>query len=114
LRQVDLDGRVAITHIEAIDVVFDKASDEVFAMTVYPNPTVSEVNFDINVVEAGNIEIALYARDGKLITRLIDEEITTPGMKTFTFDVSDVPSGTYVVSLQIGEQTIIEKLNILK
>ena len=110
---VDINGKETISNIITVDVE-DCGTDDVVSVSIYPNPSVDIVNFDVNVTEEGPLEISLYARNGKLIRRVVDVEKAKRGMNNFTLDVTSIPDGTYVVSFRIADQTIVEKLNILK
>ena len=113
IKQVDEDGGVNYSNIVAIQI--EKCDiDNVIDVSVYPNPTIDLININVLAYEEAPIEITLYARDGKLIRTLQIPELSKIGLNSFTYDVSDIPDGTYLIRITISGQTIIQKLNILK
>ncbi|MBN2542588.1 T9SS type A sorting domain-containing protein, partial [bacterium] len=76
-------------------------------MTVYPNP--ANARFTVELPEEmTDGTVTLYAINGEVV----DEEIING--KEVTFDVSDLPSGTYLIRAQDGFNQAKRKVSFLK
>lgn len=65
-------------------------------VTVSPNPVSDKLNIQIDFLSEDHILIDLYDNTGKLIKKLIKEDIHSIGIKKYTFDFP-YPSGTYFI-----------------
>lgn len=63
---------------------------------VSPNPLTDKLNIEINFLAEDHMLIDLYDANGKLVKKLIKDDITTIGRKNYTFDFP-YPSGTYFI-----------------
>lgn len=63
---------------------------------VSPNPLTDKLNIEINFLAEDHMLIDLYDANGKLVKKLIKDDITTVGRKNYTFDFP-YPSGTYFI-----------------
>lgn len=68
-------------------------------VSVYPNPTNNELNFDLNVFNGKNVTIEVYNILGE---RLISESIQGGAIKSMS--VSNLSNGKYLLKLQVGEE----------
>ena len=75
-------------------------------LNMYPNPAASY--FMINMENAEHAGIMLNDLTGRTVLRKTIESSTQ------RIDVSHLPNGIYVVTLQTGTQTFVEKINIIK
>ena len=64
---------------------------------MYPNPAQDELNFDLD----GSAEITISAIDGRVIKSVTG---------VTTVDISDLPVGTYVVTVKGGSSVSSQKL----
>lgn len=77
---------------------------------IYPNPTVSWVNLNLNLAEEGHLQLGLYDVNGRLIKLLVDEQVLF-GEYEFRFNTAPLPSGYYVVRAMLnGNSVLNEKL----
>ncbi|MES2862744.1 MAG: T9SS type A sorting domain-containing protein [Bacteroidota bacterium] len=63
---------------------------------VSPNPLSDKLNIEIDFLAEDHIIIDLYDSTGKLVKRLIKDDINTTGIKKYSFDFP-FPSGTYFI-----------------
>ena len=63
---------------------------------VSPNPVTDKLNIDINFLAEDHILIDLYDNTGKLVKKLIKDDINSIGIKKYSFDFP-FPSGTYFI-----------------
>jgi hypothetical protein len=80
-------------------------------LKIYPNPTRDLINiqFDTQAI-TGNSNIVLQTMQGNLLKRFV---ISSP-LSTFTMDVSDIPSGFYLLKIVNNERVSIVKVIIEK
>ncbi len=76
--------------------------------SVYPNPTRDKTNLDIETTREGVSYIHLYDHLGKLMYQ--DVADLFEGSNTVTLNTENIPAGTYVVSIMIGEEIFYKKL----
>ena len=74
------------------------------AVDVYPNPTNSQFNVELNLSEAVNTTVTLADINGKVIQTNDYEKVQT---EKYPINVSDLPAGTYIirVATEIGTST---------
>lgn len=72
------------------------------ALTVFPNPTVDQVNIDFKEIPQGNYTFSVSDITGKIVRT---ERIVSNGTGVENFDVSSLKPGVYVISIA-GESTI--------
>ena len=73
---------------------------------VSPNPVAEKLNIEIDFLAEDHILIDLYDSQGKLVKKLIKDDINTIGVKKYSFDFP-FPSGTYFIDFHnnSGRQT---------
>ena len=77
----------------AISSVLENEAVSIFE--VYPNPTTEQLNVVLNNTEAAQAKI--YSLTGQLMS---ETNITGTGLNTQQIQVSDLPAGTYLLSVQ--------------
>ncbi len=61
---------------------------------ISPNPVTDKLNIEIDFLAEDHILIDLYDNNGKLVKKLVKDDINSIGIKKYTFDFP-FPSGTY-------------------
>jgi len=84
--------------------------ESVYSLNVYPNPSTSKFNIDLEMPNAENVNIIITDALGKVVDRM--ERRFVQGRHSFEFNASTLPSGIYNLSLK-GE-TIDEKRRLIK
>lgn len=76
------------------------------SVKVSPNPVVDKLNIEIDFLAEDHILIDLYDNNGKLVKRLIKDDINSVGLKNYTFDFP-YSSGIYFIDFHTntGRQT---------
>jgi hypothetical protein len=83
------------------------------SMTLHPNPASQNVSLDITILRP--TEVMIDVRDVMGRSRHAQQErFSSTGKHTVAMDVSALPAGTYVVSVQRGEYLESRKLSIIK
>lgn len=65
-------------------------------VNISPNPLSDKLNIEIDFLAQDHILIDLYDNNGKLVKKLIKDDINSVGTKKYTFDFP-FPSGTYFI-----------------
>jgi len=78
----------------------------------YPNPFNSSSQIRFQISKQSNIKLIIYDMTGRLLTRIIDKEMT-PGIYEVNFDGSNYSSGVYFYSLIVDGKVIDTKKMIL-
>jgi hypothetical protein len=66
--------------------------------TLYPNPTNNNINMTLDIKTPVQLNYSIYSETGQII-KLLLIEFTNPGVITKSFDVSDLPIGTYFLRI---------------
>ena len=101
LSQKDYDGEGQIFEIEVVERPLD------VAISIEPNPVRETLNFRMEYPSGGDGSVNVYSLTGQLVfTRktFIDE-----GLRQYTFDLSQIPNGNYILEIQIGRERLTEK-----
>jgi hypothetical protein len=74
--------------------------DNQLVLGIYPNPSSNEINVP---VVSGDLQINLRNLNGSIVRR-IDMRRVPNGLEKISIDVSDIPSGNYLITrLQNGD-----------
>jgi hypothetical protein len=77
-------------------------------LRVYPNPAEGDLNVEITAIQTGNYEIRLLDLPGRLLRELKGE--TDAGVRIVQLDLGDIPEGTYLLEVRLGEFKWTEKI----
>ncbi len=103
LRMVRLDGTVFYSGIRAVN-----CGKELGSVTIAPNPTNSTVQVEFVQNLAADVEILLMNNLGRVLKR-----VTVPakiGANQHKLDLSEYPSGVYLLTIKDGGQQAIRKI----
>jgi hypothetical protein len=80
---------------------------------VAPNPvhTSTEINYDLP--EPAEVELAVYDLMGREVKRLATGS-HSQGTHSLQFDVATLPSGVYIVRLQVGSRQFAKRITVVK
>jgi len=111
LAQVDVDGTVNVS--DPVTVGFGNP-DGLELLGSFPNPARSQatVRFAIPEQITGDVQLELYDLLGRQVKTIPAAE--TSGRVEQTLDVSDLPSGTYLLRLSAGGQTQTQQVTIVR
>lgn len=86
-------------------------SESKVEQTVLPNPVADRFTFNYSVTEPAKSQFLLFNNQGTLlINREVEHE---KGACSQTFDVSNIPSGIYLLKATINKETVIKKITIM-
>jgi hypothetical protein len=80
----------------------------------YPNPFNPSTLIRFNLSYAMNVSLQVYSMNGKLISTLINNKVLPAGDRHVQFNANELPSGIYIYKLVAGNQTLTQKMMLLK
>lgn len=79
----------------------------------YPNPFNPTTNISFTVNTTGIVKLTVYNSLGKEVTKLVND-LVEPGTYDVTFNGQNLASGIYYYTLQVGNNVITKKMNLVK
>lgn len=84
-----------------------------YSISNYPNPFNPVTNIQINMKDAGFVNVSVYDLLGQKVAELVNEE-KEAGRYTLLFDGSELPSGTYIYTMRVGNYSESRKMILMK
>jgi len=78
---------------------------------IYTDSNTESVNLRLVINQSSQIEGGFYNSQGDLIQE-VSKSIVHQGLNEFSFDISDINEGKYLLILKVGGENIIEKIII--
>ncbi len=108
LRIVESSGRLRFSSVKTI-----VNNDYVLHMIVSPNPAREKINLAVEVAHAGNATITIVSMGGSAL--LSKTQRLDAGLNTIPVQLPvGINSGTYIVSISTGNETVRQKLIVNK
>lgn len=79
----------------------------------YPNPFNPTTKIEYSITETSVVKLKIYDILGNEISNLVNKT-QTPGNYRYTFDGSNLTSGTYLIQLQAGSNIDVKKMTLMK
>jgi len=93
---------------------FDDTIPSVFNVSnAYPNPFNPATKINIDIPEAGILNVGVYNLKGQLISTLLNETVY-PGTHSVVWDGSNLTSGLYIFSVSYDGKTYNQKVTLVK
>jgi len=80
---------------------------------IFPNPTTGITKFNYTTPKESEIRITLSDMTGKVVKTITSGRVSE-GEHPVTFDASDLPSGSYIISLESGNVRLTRELILAK
>lgn len=104
LRMVDIDNKYQYSPVRVIRVA--ELNDEV-KILAYPNPVTTELRVTLpQDWQNTKLSFALYNVNGQLVKQVINNR----SGQTETINVSDVPAGLYMMKVNNGDQSAVQRI----
>jgi PKD repeat protein len=100
------------TFTVAITVGLEELNN-VAEIVLYPNPTTANAQLSMNVIEAGNIEVAIQTVNGQVVKTIMNDYLTV-GKQTITIETADLANGVYFTTIKAGNGIKTVRLNVIK
>jgi hypothetical protein len=78
---------------------------------VFPNPVKGTAKIHLSIVQAGKAKIELIDMNGKNVKTLTDQKLDS-GLYNLEFDASAIPSGNYLIRMDLNHQVYSTKIQI--
>lgn len=79
----------------------------------YPNPFNPSTTIEFYLPEEKAVRLGIYNVVGQQVAMLIDDTRNS-GEHSVTWDASDMPSGIYIVQLELGSRMLTRKITLIK
>lgn len=79
----------------------------------YPNPFNPSTTITYYLPEERNVKLGIYNVVGQQVATLVDER-RPEGEHSITWNASEMPSGIYIVQLEIGNRMLTRKITLIK
>ena len=79
----------------------------------YPNPFNPSTTVNIDIPEAGLLNVSVYNLTGQLVETLVNENVVS-GSHSFVWDASGLTSGLYVMSANYNGKAYNQKVTLVK
>jgi hypothetical protein len=103
-----LDVRTSFKNSIPVNKVKDKPF---FSFSAYPNPSSKELIINFILTEIHNSKLLLYTLTGKIVKEQIISSV--PGENYITWDISDLPNGSYILGLITQEEKKSQLIQII-
>ncbi|MBL8028375.1 MAG: T9SS type A sorting domain-containing protein, partial [Fibrobacteres bacterium] len=93
----------------------EKKSDKAKTyLKISPNPFNPSTSVMFSLPVAGNVTLAIYTPDGRIVKELLQSTRTEAGSHAIKLDGKELTSGAYIVKLECGNMRLQKKLVMLK
>ncbi len=79
----------------------------------HPNPANPSIRLSYSLSDVSQVRITLLNILGRELNMILENELN-PGEYFFDYDVSKYPSGVYLVKYEIGSDSIVKKMSVVK
>ncbi|HSP88083.1 MAG TPA: discoidin domain-containing protein [Ignavibacteriaceae bacterium] len=110
LKQIDYDGSFSYSNI--LDFEINNFVNDYQLEQNYPNPFNPTTNIQFSLKEKGSVIITIFNILGEKIDELINKELSE-GKYSIEFDASNLPSGTYIYSMNIKNKYLENRKMVL-
>ena len=99
--------------LSVVSVESEELPAEVMLLGNYPNPFNPETTISYALPQGSKVRLAVYDLLGHEVAVLVDGS-QPAGQHTVRFDGGDLPSGSYVYRLQVGEEVVARTMTLVK
>lgn len=86
---------------------------QVTSFNVFPNPVKNNVNIEFNLVKRSNVEVFVTDLLGNKVALIVSEEMNA-GNNKISYNVSDISSGIYLLSINTDNSIQVKKIVVSK
>ncbi|HEY0731235.1 MAG TPA: T9SS type A sorting domain-containing protein, partial [Chitinophagaceae bacterium] len=80
----------------------------------YPNPSNGTLHIEFNVAKAGNVQLAVYDLNGRLVSKIYEGYMEKGINRNTNFNTASLSSGVYITRLQTADGVKEQKLIVGK
>lgn len=79
----------------------------------YPNPFNPSTNISFIIPEMGLVKLTVYNSLGKEVSKLVND-LMEPGTYSILYNAHNLSSGIYYYTLQVGNNVVTKRMNLIK
>ena len=112
-----------VSSVDTMDVTFDivvgvneenMIPKEFFVDQNYPNPFNPSTTIKFGLPAQAEVNLIIYDILGREVARLVNNQVMSAGVYKFSFNASQLASGTYIYRLQADKKVEVKKMLLLK
>ena len=103
-------GSVFAAHTDYVGVNMGEGSSDHLLLTTYPNPFVERTTITYQLASTAVTSVFVSNSDGKIVGRLVNNEIQQAGRHEVEWRAGQLPAGSYICTLEAGKQHISSRL----
>ncbi len=112
-----------VSSVDTISVTFDitvgvdeenMIPKEFYVDQNYPNPFNPTTTIKFGLPVQAEVNLIIYDILGREVSRIISSQVMNAGNYNYTFDASNLASGTYIYRLQADQKVEVKKMLLLK
>jgi hypothetical protein len=107
LKQTDFDGKFTYSSIESVNNS-PASKNGINIRSISPNPVLDKVNIAFGLALKGKVSVRVLTTQGRLVREF--ETDSEAGSQTLELNLSELKSGTYVLSLTSNSMTVTERI----
>ncbi len=97
---------------DLVEILSQDGEDEL--LDVFPVPAVHELTLQYNLKKDGEIAIMVFGQNGQLLLNLNNSLYRTKGQNVEKLDISNLPTGQYLIQIRTASGIVQDKFTILK
>ncbi|MCC7439264.1 MAG: T9SS type A sorting domain-containing protein [Armatimonadetes bacterium] len=83
-------------------------------ISAQPNPLSGTTELRFSIPSAGDVAIRVFDPIGRPVAEVLPGQWMDAGRYAVGFDASQLPPGTYIVELMLGQQRVVEKMVVVR
>ncbi len=92
----------------------DKQAVQSLTLTNFPNPFPEQTTIQFDLPEDAPVTLTVYNIAGKVVSKILDHQPLYRGTHQVNFDGSDLHTGLYFYTIQAGNYTGTQRMNIIR
>ncbi len=113
---VDVANNIGILDSLSITVAETEIKESIpddFNLRAYPNPFNPRITISYQLTASSHVKMSIYNTRGLLVAQLRNGPVES-GNYDLTWNTSNMPSGVYIIILQVGESMHLQKVVLIK
>jgi len=112
-------ANITLTQADTLTAVFEAISsvselEKALNLSVFPNPASSYLTVNYNLENSSKVSFELHSTLGQSVINFAQfTQERTPGKYNHVLPVQDVPSGMYLLKININDESFARKVNII-